>query len=588
MKIILSILLLSILYSCAPSTNKSKINDLFEGYNKAYYELNPVEATADGINDYNDKLAIDISPEYITSYIGLNEKYLERLGKIPPEELSDQEKLSIEILKYRLTVETEGLKLGFWGINRPVNQFVFSFPQEFATLGSGKSYVPFNTEQDYDNFKKRMVTFADWVDQAIKNMKTGLETGDTNPKEPMEKVPAQLRPLFEGSIEENIFFQPIKDMPAEIDSAARNRIEQSYKEIIGNIIQPTYKKLHDFLIDEYIPNVRETSGLIYNKDGVKEYVFWLHYYTTMRITAEDIYNLGLSEVDRIRTEMDSLKKQVGFQGDLKAFFEYVKSDPKFFPFTSEEQVLDRYRSFQSTMEPYLSKLFNLKPKAEFEVRATEKFREASANAQYIPASPDGKRPGIFYETVRDPKTYNYIDMESLFMHEAIPGHHYQSSIQQEADIPEFRKSYWTSAFGEGWALYAESLGSQLGLYKDPYQYFGRLNNEMERAVRLVVDAGIHYKGWPRAKAIYYVLENQPVTRAIAEQRIDRYMVTPGQAVSYKVGEKMILSLKKYARKELGDQFDIREFHDQILKNGCLPLIILEKQIDEWIREKKNI
>ena len=237
------------------------------------------------------------------------------------------------------------------------------------------------------------------------------------------------------------------------------------------------------------------------------------------------------------------------------------------------------------MSPQLDILFNLKPKAKFEVRATEKFREAGANAQYMKASRDGKRPGIFYETVREPGKYNYFAMEGLFIHEAIPGHHYQIAIQQEAAIPEFRKAYVTSAFAEGWALYAESLGKELGMYTDPYQYLGRLNNEIERAVRLVVDAGIHYKGWSREKAIAYVLENQPVSSIEAEQRVERYMVIAGQAVSYKVGELKIIELRERAKKKLGNKFDIKEFHDEVLKDGCLPLLILERKINSWIEKK---
>ena len=283
--------------------------------------------------------------------------------------------------------------------------------------------------------------------------------------------------------------------------------------------------------------------------------------------------------------MNSVKTLVGFKGDLKPFFEYVKTDPKFFPFKTEEEVLDRFRSFLDKMSPQLNTLFNLTPKAKFEVRATEKFRAAGANAQYMQPSRDGKRPGIFYEVIRDPAQYNYFSMEDLFIHEAIPGHHYQVAIQQEADIPEFRKVYWTSAFGEGWALYAESLGKELGLFTDPYQYLGRLNGEIERAVRLVVDAGIHYKGWSREKAIAYVLENQPVSSIEAEQRIERYMVTAGQAVSYKVGELKIIELRERAKKKLGNKFDIKEFHDEVLKDGCLPLIILETKINKWIESK---
>jgi uncharacterized protein (DUF885 family) len=401
----------------------------------------------------------------------------------------------------------------------------------------------------------------------------------------MKKVPPQLKPLFEGEIDKNVFYKPLLKLPENLDSIAADQLKKDYTDAIENIIRPAYKKLHDYIVNDYIPKARKTSGLSDNNNGKHEYELWLRYYTTLDITAESIFNLGLSEVSRIRKEMDSVKTIVGFTGDLNSFFQYVKTNPRFFPFKTEEEVLDRYRSFLEKMSPQLDMLFNLKPKAAFEVRATEKFREAGANAQYMKASRDGKRPGIFYETVRDPAKYNYFGMEALFIHEAIPGHHYQLSIQQEAAIPEFRKAYITSAFAEEWALYAEGLGKELGMYSDPYQYLGRLNNEIERAVRLVVDAGIHYKGWSREKAIAYVLENQPVSATEAEQRIERYMVTAGQAVSYKVGELKIIELRERAKNKLGNTFDIKEFHDEILKDGCLPLAILEAKINSWMSMK---
>lgn len=430
-----------------------------------------------------------------------------------------------------------------------------------------------------------MVVFQVWIDQAILNMQIGLEMNNSNPKAAMQKVPAQLKPLFKGDTKDNIFYKPLINAPKDIDSLSWEKLKVEYAAAIENIVKPAYKKLHDYLVSDYIPNARETTGLLDNSNGESEYKLWLKYYTTTDITADEIFKLGLSEVARIIKEMDSLKLSVGFNDDLKSFFQYVKTDSKFFPFKTEKEVLDRYRSFEKEMSPQLNVLFNLRPKAGFEVRATEKFREAGANAQYNPPSRDGSRPGIFYETVRNPLKYNYIDMESLFIHEAIPGHHYQIAVQQEANIPEFRKSYWTSAFGEGWALYAESLGKELGMYSDPYQYLGRLNQEVERAIRLVVDAGMHSKGWTREKAIEYILENQPVTPFVAEQRIERYMVTAGQAVSYKVGEQKIIALRKKAKEKLGNKFDIREFHDEVLKDGCLPLVILERKIDRWIENK---
>jgi uncharacterized protein (DUF885 family) len=574
-------------FGCSSTKEQKQIdlNGIFEQFARENYALNPVMATQNNVHDFNDELAIDISEEYQQKVMALNTRYLDTLKTIRYDSLTASEKLSVDILTYQLTISNEqlGNKYGFY---TPVDQFVFSFPQRFAVQASGAGFIPFKDEKDYRNFISRMESFPKWIDQSINNMQGGLELNYTNPKASMEKVPAQLKPLFEADVENHIFYKPLQNLPETIDSAARIKLIADYTKAIETHIKPAYKKLNNFLVETYIPNTRGTTGLLDKSNGKAEYAFWLKYYTTTDMTGDEIFDLGLREVARIRIQMDSIKKMTGFKGDLSAFFQYIKTNPKFFPFKTEEEVLNRYRSFETRMEPQLNRLFNLRPKASFEVKATEKFREAGANAQYMRASRDGKRPGIFYEVVRDPLKYNYFSMEGLFIHEAIPGHHYQVAIQQEADIPEFRKAYSLSAFGEGWALYAESLGTELGMYTDPYQYMGRLNNEIERAVRLVVDAGMHHKGWPREKAIAYVLENQPVSEEEAIQRIERYMVLPGQAVSYKVGELKIRALRENAKQQLGDTFDIREFHDQVLKDGSLPLSILERQIDNWIASKK--
>lgn len=585
MKRLLLLSTLAISTSFSPSFDRlipaSQLEPLLEQYSKEYYALNPLAATSAGIMDYNDQLEITISEEHIGKTKALNQKYLDKLKTINKTALNASELLSIDVLTYKLTTENESLNssLQFY---RPVDQFVFSFPTRFATLGSGAGFVPFNKEKDYRDFISRMKHFQKWVDQAIANMQKGLALNNTNPRAPMEKVPPQLKPLFEGSLHNNVFYKPLLKLPENIDSIAAQRLKKDYSDAIEVVLKPSYKKLHDYIVNHYIPKTRKTSGLVDNYNGKKEYALWLEYFTTTGISAESTFNLGLSEVARIKKEMDSVKNAVGFKGDLASFFTYIKTDPKFFPFKTEVEVLDRYRSFEQRMAPQLSSLFNLIPKSSFEVRAVEKFREAGANAQYIKASRDGKRPGIFYEVVRDPVKYNDVSMESLFIHEAIPGHHYQVSIQQEADIPEFRKTYGISAFGEGWALYAESLGQQLGMYTNPYQYFGKLSSEIERAIRLVVDAGIHDRGWSREKAIAYILENQPMSAIEAEQRVERFMVLPGQAVSYKVGELKLIELRERAKQKLGNKFDIKSFHDEILKDGSLPLSILEAKINRWI------
>jgi len=583
--LITSLILLSS-FSQSSFTPKSplQLELLLEQYSKEYYALNPLKATEAGIHNYNHEIEITIGEAYINKAKALNQKYLRQLATLNKTGLSPSQLLSIDVLTYKLKSENEHLHNSL-GLYRPVDQFVFSFPTHFATLGSGAGFIPFNTKQDYLNFISRMKGFQVWVNQAIANMKKGIAQNNTNPRAAMEKVPAQLKPLFENAATENIFYKPLLKLPTNLDSTEALQLKQEYTAAIETIIKPAYKKLHDFIVTIYIPNARKTSGLLDNYNGKREYELWLKYYTTTNITAEQVYALGLSEVARIRKAMDSIKIQVGFQGNLSSFFDYVKTNPRFFPFKTEEEVLDRFRSFLDQMSPQLNRLFNITPKAKFEVRATEKFRAMGANAQYMLPSRDGKRPGIFYEVILNPTEYNYFAMEDLFIHEAIPGHHYQAAIQQEATLPEFRKVYWTSAFGEGWALYAESLGKELGMYTDPYQYLGRLNGEIERAVRLVVDAGIHAKGWSREKAIAYVLENQPVAAIEAEQRIERYMVTPGQAVSYKVGELKIIELRERAEKKLGNKFTIKEFHDEVLQEGCLPLTILETKINQWIKNK---
>lgn len=567
-------------------TASQRLASVLDNYWQDYARLHPLEATSSGIHDYNDQLEISIGQPYVKEALAFNQRYLDSIKVIDRTVLTEQELLSVNILSYMLEGRIKGLNLGL-SAERPVDPFVFSFPTRFATLGSGAGFVPFRSVEDYENFLQRMKAFSTWVDVAIANMNEGIKKNNTNPRASMVKVPPQLKPLFEGEAEANIFYKPVQSLPDSFSTADQQRLKEAYAEAITQTIQPAYKKLHDYLVNEYIPKARTSTGLVDNYRGKEEYQYWINYWTTTDKAPDEIFDLGIREVARIRTEMDSIKNITGFEGDLKAFFEFVKTDKRFFPFETEEEVLDRYRSFEERMSPKLATMFRLTPKAGFEVRATEKFREAGANAQYMRPAFDGSRPGVFYETVRDPRQYNYIDMEDLFIHEAIPGHHYQIALQQEMDLPAFRKSAFVGAYSEGWALYAESLGEALGMYKDPYQYLGRLSNDMERAVRLVVDVGMHHKGWTREQAIAYVLDNQPVTPQVAEQRIERYMVVPGQALSYKIGEQKILELRKRAQEKLGNAFDIRDFHDEILKDGAMPLNILDDKINRWIERTAN-
>jgi uncharacterized protein (DUF885 family) len=318
------------------------------------------------------------------------------------------------------------------------------------------------------------------------------------------------------------------------------------------------------------------------------YAYLAKQWTTTQMTPDEIFETGQKEVARLRAEMERVKSETGFKGDLKSFFKYLHTDKKFMPYKEPSEVINAYLNIEKRMEPQLKKLFNLVPKAKFEVRQTEKYREASASAEYNQSAPDGSRPGIFYVPIPDATKFNVVGMECLFLHEAIPGHHYQISIQQENEqLPKFRRFGWYGAYGEGWALYTESLGKELGLYTDPYQYFGSLNEEMHRAIRLVVDVGMHMKGWTREQAIQFSLENDAEPEADIIAEIERYMAIPGQALAYKIGQMKIREIRKRAEQTLGEKFSIQKFHDEVLISGCLPIEVFEMKMNAWIKSQQG-
>jgi uncharacterized protein (DUF885 family) len=380
-----------------------------------------------------------------------------------------------------------------------------------------------------------------------------------------------------------LFYSPAKKFPESFTEEDKTKFKEAYSKMVSEKIMPLFSRLNTFLNEEYLPVGRSSTGIAAIENGDKYYQHQIKKYTTTSMTADEIFELGQKEVARILSEMEKVKTEVGFKGDMKDFFEFVRNNKKLMPFTSAEQVVANFEAIHKTIEPKLNELFDKVPKSAFEVRRTEAFREASASAEYNHGSKDGTRPGIFYVPVPDVKTYNVYSDESLFLHEAIPGHHYQVSLQQENELlPDFRKTLFYSAYGEGWALYSESLGKELGLYTDPYQYFGTLGAEMHRAVRLVVDAGMHAKGWTREQAIQYSLDNEAESEASIVSEIERYMANPGQALSYKIGQLKIRELRTRAEKAKGDKFNIKEFHNIVLGTGCVPLQLLEDKIERWI------
>lgn len=564
-------------------TSKS-LNKLFNDYYEERLSYFPFEATAIGDNRFNDQFPVDISDSYRAKLKVFYQKYEDAVSKFDRAQLTDQDALSYDVFKREMNMQIEGLS--FKDNLMPINQF-WSMNLTFAVYGSGGGNQPFKTVKDYDDFLKRISCFVSYEDTCIANMKRGMAEGITPPKVLMEKVLPQLQNIFSKEDTANVFYGPVKNFPKEFSAADKSRLTTAYSKAIKEEINPTYQKLYNFIKEDYIAKCKDVAGISNIPDGKKYYAYEARLWTTTELTPDQIFAIGEKEVARIKSEMEKIKDEVGFKGDMKSFINFLHTDKQFMPFQKDSDVLAAYRNVETRMQPQLKKLFNLVPKAKFEVRQTEAFRAASSSAEYNQSAPDGSRPGIFYVPILDAKKYNTFGMEDLFLHEAIPGHHYQTSIQQENDsLPKFRRFGWYGAYGEGWALYTESLGKELGLYKDPYQYFASLSEEMHRAIRLVVDVGMHTKGWTREQAINYSVDIDAESLGDITTEIERYMAIPGQALAYKIGQMKIIEIRQRAEKTLGDKFNIQHFHDEVLKDGCLPLDVFEKKMDKWIASQK--
>ncbi len=549
-------------------------------YYEEYLKLNPFTATYAGDNRYNDLLPNDGSAAYLASVKKFDQQYLDSLSKYNRAALDENDALSYDVLKDELEMSLEGLKYHFEYL--PFNQ-MFALPLTIGQLGSGTGAQPFKTVKDYDNWLKRINAFSVWADTAIGNFKKGAASGIVLPKALVLKMYPQMFSMVVSDPKKSLFYGPVEHLPKEFSAADKKKITADYEDAIVKVIIPTYKKLGDFLKNEYLPKARTTSGFSSMPGGLAMYTYLVKQQTTTNRTPEEIYQTGLKEVARIRSLMDSIKNQTGFKGDLHAFFEYMKTDPKFMPYKTSAEVLAAFDNIHKRIEPNLKKMFSHVPKTPFEIRQTEAFRAESASAEYNQGSADGKRPGIFYVPILDATKFNITSgMESLFLHEAIPGHHYQISLTQEnQSLPDFRRFGMHNAYVEGWALYCESLGKELGLYADPYQHMGALGDEMHRAIRLVVDVAIHTKNMTREQAIKYMMDNEAASEQYATAEIERYMGIPAQALGYKTGAMKIRELRSRYEKQQGAKFSIAEFHNQVLKDGSLPLSVFETKMDAW-------
>ena len=547
--------------------------------------LFPVGATSQGDNRYNDQLPNDQTQAFRQQRRAFYQKYQAQLHKTNRPQLNANDQTSYDILDYDLGMSLAGLERNGWMMPFSQNG---GLPSALGQLGAGTGSQPFKTEQDYTNWLRRVAAFPVWADSAIANFRRGMRAGVVLPKTLVVKMIPQLESFVTDDATKSLFYGPVAKFPAGVPAGAQPALVAAYRQAIATQLVPSYRKLADFLKTEYLPVARASSGIGAVPGGAEMYAYAVRNYTTTARTPAQIHQTGLAEVARIRTEMEQLKQQVGFKGDLLAFFEHLRTDPQFKPFKTPEDVLAVYRGVLARIAPNLPKLFGRTPKTPFEIRRIEAFREASASAQYSRGAPDGSRPGIFYAPIPDATQYNVTrGMDALFLHEAIPGHHYQIALQQEnTALPAFRRFGGYSAYTEGWGLYAESLGAELGVYTDPYQRIGALNTEIHRALRLVVDTGLHTGELTREQAVKYLMDNEPIDEQRATAEVERYMANPGQALSYKVGQLKISELRARYEKQLGAKFDLRAFHDELLAGGAMPLAVLERKLDAWAAQRR--
>ena len=569
----------------APAAGAAPLAALFEAYWEDYARLYPLQALAQGDNRYNAQLPNDQTRAFRQQQQRFYRRYLAGLMRTDRARLGPEDKLSYDLFQYELQSRLDGLKYNTWMM--PFTQ-VGSVPNTLAVLGTGTGAQPFRTVRDYNDWLARAGRFPTWADSAIANFRRGMKAGVVLPRVLVRKMVPQLRAQLTRDVTRSAFYGPVARMPAAFADADRDRFAVAYRQLILAQLVPAYRRLADFLEYEYLPQARASAGLGALPGGAELYRYQVRLMTTTARPPEDLYQTGLLEVRRIRTEMEAVRRQMRFRGDLPAFFAYLESDPKFMPYRTQEEVLNAFRAVQDRIAPGLLRLFGRVPRSPFEIQATEAFRAATASAEYSRGAPDGSRPGIFYVPILDATKFSTTSgMESLFLHEAIPGHHYQVSLQQEnTSLPKFRRFGSYPAFSEGWALYCESLGPELGLYTNPYQRMGALGNEMHRALRLVVDVGLHARGLSREQAIRYMMDNEPIGEPEATAEVERYMALPGQALAYKTGALKLRELRTRYEKQLGPRFSLRAFHDEILAGGAMPLAVLERRMDTWAARQR--
>lgn len=560
----------------AAETPSEQLRQLFDDSWQFQLREDPLFATFAGDHRYNDRLP-DVSLAAQERQVKADRDFLARLEAIPRQKLAPAEQVNYDIfarLKKDLIAEFE-----FQSYLMPItgrSGFHVSFPE----LGRD---VPLNTVADYENYIARLTAFGVYTDQHIELMRTGIERGFVLPADVLRGYADPLVGNIVDDPRKSLLYTPLEEFPSGISADEQARLRAAASEAIATSVVPAYQRFYKFMTDEYVPHGRTQVGASGLPNGRGFYRHRVRHYTTLPMEPQEVHDLGLSEVQRIRGEMEAIIKQVGFAGDFAAFVEHLRTDPKFYAETPE-QLLKEVSLVLKQMDGELPKLFKTLPRTPYGIREVPAYIAAqTTTAYYQPPAGDGTRAGFYYVNTANLNSRPLYEIEALSLHEAVPGHHLQIALQQEmTGMPEFRRFAGFTAFVEGWGLYAERLGLETGFYQDPYRDFGRLSYEMWRACRLVVDSGMHYLGWTRQQAIDYMAANSALTLHNITTEVDRYIAWPGQALAYKVGELKIRQLRQLAEERLGPKFDVREFHDVVLGSGGVPLDVLEQNVTAWI------
>ncbi|HBM71971.1 DUF885 domain-containing protein [Qipengyuania citrea] len=565
-----------------------KLFALFADADERSLKLNPVGALFRGDMRYADRLGDYLTDEHLAASKADNAENLAKLAEIDRSKLSPTDQLAYDVFAYNQQREQEGYAPAILAASevRPVNHFS-GFHTFYPNFASGQSAAPFKTVEDYENNLKRHEDYIAITDRAIGKFREGMETGVYETKLTIGNVVSQLDTQLAMPVEESPFFMPVKNFPEEFSAEEKARLTAEYTAATEEIYA-AHERMRDFLRDEYMAVARDSVGLSQMKGGAELYRHMVEGTTTLPLEPDYLHELGLSEVARIKNGLEQIKQEVGFEGTLNEFFDYVRTDEQFKP-ESREALTQSYYDIGEQVDEKIGEYFSLVPKTPLEIKPYEEYREKfEAGGSYNSGAPDGSRPGTFYFNAYDLPSRLTTGNVTLYLHEGAPGHHFQISLAQEnTDLPAFMRFGGNTAYVEGWALYSETLGYEMGFFDDPWNRYGTLQDEQLRAMRLVVDTGLHAKGWTREQAIDFMLENSGMTRTEVVAEVERYIAIPSQALAYKVGAIKIQELRKRAEDQLGEDFDIREFHAEVLDTGSLPMPVLENKIDRWIASKAS-